>query len=121
MIDWKCGEWHWCKVVNPEKDNYGVIVRVYRSWDGDWYYTKDCDDWYEEEYRADDIVITDVHDSKCEVKVMDDEYWNEFTNKTARDILVKLVENHTAERYEDFAIEAANFAQALTDKLRNRK
>lgn len=118
-FEWKQNTWHWCKITNPNKDNAGNIVRVYRG--GNNYYTKDCDDWYEEEYNEFDFVVTDVDDPKTKVNLMDDSYWDEFTNNTAREVLVKLVENYTADKYEDFATEAVKLAQALTNKLKSKK
>jgi hypothetical protein len=47
-------------------------------------------------------------------------YWEEFTNTTAREVLVKLVERCDGDTYGDFAEEAVSFARALTEKLRNK-
>ena len=120
-FEWKQNTWHWCKITNPNKDNAGNIVRVYRGNGKNSYYTKDWEDWYEEEYDESDFVVTDVEDPKCNVNLKDDNYWDEFTNNTARDVLVKLIEKRTTYTYDEIATDAVKLAQALTNKLKSKR
>ena len=116
-FDWKVGDPHFCKITNPKKDNYGNIVRVYRGGNG-LFYSKDHDDWYEEDYDQDDFIVTDANNEGNTVKVNvdDDEYWNEFTAITAREIFIRRMNSETI--YKSMAKLAVKAAKALTDELK---
>ena len=115
-FNWKVGYAHLCKITNPQKDNYGKIIRVYRG--NSCFYSRDHDDWYEEDYDQDDFIVTDANNEGNTVKVNvdDDEYWNEFTAITAREIFIRRMNSETI--YKSMAKLAVKAAKALTDELK---
>lgn len=117
-FNWKVGEVHLCKITNPKKDNYGKIIRVYRG-RGDYFFSNDHDDWYEEDYEANDFEVRDVDNESdtVNVNVNNENYWREFTITTAREIFVKM-EPKLIGNEKDMAKSAVKFAKALTAELK---
>ena len=116
-FNWKVGEAHLCKITNPKKDNYGKIIRVYRG--KVVFYSNDHDDWYEEEYQADDFIVRDADNESdtVDVNVNNENYWREFTINTAREIFVKMEPKFPGNE-EGLAKSAVEFAKALTEELK---
>ena len=117
-FNWKVGYAHLCKITNPQKDNYGKIIRVYRG--NSCFYSRDHDDWYEEDYNQDDFIVTDVDNETSSVKVnVDNEnYWKAFTSITARQIFINMQPGVVVGTEEDMAKTAVRFAVALTEELK---
>ena len=116
-FNWKVGEVHLCKITNPQKDNYGKIIRVYRG--KSCFYSRDHDDWYEEDYQENDFEVRDVDNESdtVDVNVNNENYWKEFTINTAREIFVKMEPKFPGNE-EGLAKSAVEFAKALTEELK---